>query len=311
MYSKKSEFVIGSRGSNLALFQANHVKNKILKKTGIKTSIKVIKTKGDIDLNTPLPKVGDKGFFTYEIEQQLINNQIDFAVHSLKDLPVKLDDNFKIGAVCKRSSPFDILIKNNQIDIKNKNKKIVIATGSLRRGIQLQTLNENIQLTDVRGNIETRINKLKKKNWDGLIMAKAALDRLKLDLDYYEFSVNEMVPSANQGTIAIEVCKNRTDLNETLALINDNQTYEISLIESLIIEKLNGGCKTPIGCFVKKTNDQIDISIFLSNLSGTKKIVEHLSFRNGKRSDIINNVMTILNEKGAESIILENNRFIK
>ena len=309
MFLNKNGLVIGTRGSNLALFQANYIKNEIVKKTGVETSIKVIKTKGDIDLNTPLPKVGDKGFFTAEIEQQLIENKIDFAVHSLKDLPVQLSDHFIIGAVSKRSSPFDIIVKKNKIDLKNK--KLVIATGSLRRSIQLKILNKKIKCVDIRGNIETRIIKLYQNNWDGLVMAKAAMDRLKLKLDYYEFKINEMIPSANQGTIAVEVCKNRTDLNEILDLINDKKAYEASLIESNIIEQLNGGCKTPIGCYVENNNGKTNISVFLSNIDGSKNIVEHFSFLNSKKSNIVKDVLHVLNKKDAKSIILENARLIK
>ena len=305
MLHSNTNLVIGTRGSQLAVNQANQVRDLIVNKTNIKVDIKIIKTKGDTDLLTPLKNINDKGFFTKEIERQLIENKIDLAVHSLKDLPTKLPENLKIGAVIKRDSPMDVIITKNKSSFNFIESHGTIATGSLRRELQLKLLNKNLKFVDIRGNIETRIKKLMNNNWNGLIMAKAAINRLNLKINYQEFKVNEMIPAANQGVIGIEVNDERTDLDDLLKLINDKKTRTISDIESSIIDQLNGGCTTPIGCLVNLNNDEYIINIFLSNKSGTKQIVKQFKFKSKSISDLTGEVVSELYSLGAKEIIKE------
>jgi len=305
MLHSNNNLVIGTRGSQLAINQANQVRDLIVNKTNIKVDIKIIKTKGDTDLLTPLKNINDKGFFTKEIEQQLIENKIDLAVHSMKDLPTKLPENLKIGAVIKRDSPMDVIITKNKSSFNFIESNGTIATGSLRRELQLKLLNKNLKFVDIRGNIETRIKKLMNNDWDGLVMAKAAINRLNLKINYQEFKVNEMIPAANQGVIGIEVNNKRTDLNDLLELINDKKTRTISDIESSIIDQLNGGCTTPIGCLVKLNNDEYIINIFLSNKSGTKQIVKQFKFKSKSISDLTGEVVSELYSLGAKEIVKE------
>ena len=305
MLHSKTKLVIGTRGSQLAINQANQVKDLIVNKTNIKVDIKIIKTKGDTDLLTPLKNINDKGFFTKEIEQQLIENKIDLAVHSMKDLPTKLPENLKIGAVIKRDSPMDVIIKKNKSSFNFHYNSGIIATGSLRRELQLKLLNKNLKFVDIRGNIETRIKKLMNNDWDGLIMAKAAINRLNLNINYQEFKINEMIPAANQGVIGIEVNDERTDLNDLLELINDKKTRTISDIENSIIDQLNGGCTTPIGCLVKLNDDEYIINTFLSNKSGTKQIVKQFKFKSKSVSDLTGEVVSKLHSLGAKEIVKE------
>lgn len=305
MLHSNTNLVIGTRGSQLAINQANQVRDLIVNKTNIKVDIKIIKTKGDTDLLTPLKNINDKGFFTKEIEQQLIENKIDLAVHSMKDLPTKLPENLKIGAVIKRDSPMDVIITKNKSSFNFLESHGTIATGSLRRELQLKLLNKNLKFVDIRGNIETRIKKLMNNNWDGLIMAKAAINRLNLKINYQEFKVNEMIPAANQGVIGIEVNDERTDLDDLLKLINDKKTRTISDIESSIIDQLNGGCTTPIGCLVNLNNDEYIINIFLSNKSGTKQIVKQFKFKSKSIFDLTGEVVSELYSLGAKEIVKE------
>jgi len=305
MLHSNTNLVIGTRGSQLAVNQANQVRDLIVNKTNIKVDIKIIKTKGDTDLLTPLKNINDKGFFTKEIERQLIENKIDLAVHSLKDLPTKLPENLKIGAVIKRDSPMDVIITKNKSSFNFIESHGTIATGSLRRELQLKLLNKNLKFVDIRGNIETRIKKLMNNNWDGLIMAKAAINRLNLKINHQEFKVNEMIPAANQGVIGIEVNDERTDLDDLLKLINDKKTRTISDIESSIIDQLNGGCTTPIGCLVNLNNDEYIINIFLSNKSGTKQIVKQFKFKSKSISDLTGEVVSELYSLGAKEIVKE------
>ncbi len=305
MLYSNTNLVIGTRGSQLAIKQANQVKDLIVNKTNVKVDIKIIKTKGDADLLTPLKNINDKGFFTKEIEQQLIENKIDLAVHSMKDLPTTLPENLTIGAVIKRDSPMDVLITKNKNPFNFNYSPGTIATGSLRRELQLKFINKNLKFVNIRGNIDTRIKKLMNSDWDGLIMAKAAINRLNLKLNYQEFKLNEMVPAANQGIIGIEINNKRSDLSDLLELINDKKTKTISDIESSIIDQLNGGCTTPIGCLVKLDNDQYIINIFLSNKSGTKQIIEHFNFKNKCVTDLTGEVISRLYSLGAKEIIKE------
>ena len=297
---------IATRESRLALWQANWVREKILAKfPKLDVQLVPMTTEGDQRLDRSLADIGGKGLFIKELEQALLDHRADLAVHSMKDLPTKLPENLKIGAVIKRDSPMDVIITKNKSSFNFIESHGTIATGSLRRELQLKFLNKNLKFVDIRGNIETRIKKLMNNNWDGLIMAKAAINRLNLKINYQEFKVNEMIPAANQGVIGIEVNDERTDLDDLLGFINDKKTRTISDIESSIIDQLNGGCTTPIGCLVNLNNDEYIINIFLSNKSGTKQIVKQFKFKSKSISDLTGEVVSELYSLGAKEIVNE------
>ena len=297
---------IGTRGSALARWQANHVKSLIEMKTKTPCQIKVISTRGDEDQTTPLPEVGDKGFFTAEIEAELLAKTIDVAVHSMKDLPADLSSDFKIGAVPKRVSYRDVMVTNSPIEFKDLPKNATIATGSLRRGLQIKSLRPDINIIDVRGNIDTRIQKLKDNNWDGLIMAEAAIKRLKLDVHYYTFSNDEMTPAAGQGAIAIQVTHDRNDLNQILSKINHNPSFMAVEIERHIINKLEGGCKTPVGCLAAIHKNELKIDAYLSDITGTLVIRISDSGQLSDKDKIIENIISAFMDDGAQKIIDSN-----
>jgi len=298
---------IGTRGSKLALWQANHIKFLIESKTNHLCSIHVISTKGDIDLETPLPEVGDKGFFTAEIEDELIKQNIDLAVHSTKDLPTKLNSNFIIGAIPKRGSYRDSIICNSPINCNTLLENSTIATGSIRRKLQLKSLFKNVNFVDIRGNIGTRISKLVKNNWDGVIMAEAAINRLNLDINYYSFSSNDIIPAAGQGAIAVQITKkHRQNIDRILKAINHKPTYLAVEIEREIVDALEGGCKTPIGCLATIRKNQINVIAYLSNMNGTKSIRISDSYSLRKKDAIINGIVNSFMEQGAKEIVEEN-----
>ena len=302
--------IIGTRGSALALWQANHVKSLIEIKTKTPCEIKVISTHGDEDQSTPLPKVGDKGFFTAEIEAELLIGTIDLAVHSMKDLPVDLGADFRIGAVPKRFSYRDVMVTNSPMDFENLPQNPIIATGSLRRELQIKSLQHDIETIDVRGNIHTRIKKLKDNNWDGLIMAEAAIKRLELDVHYYKFTNVEMTPAAGQGAVAIQVNKARNDLDQILSKINHNPSSTAIEIERQIINKLEGGCKTPTGCLASIKKNNIKIDAYLSDIPGTQVIRISDSGQLIDKDDIINNIITAFMDEGAQDIISANRKVL-
>ena len=254
----KTELVIGSRGSQLALWQSNHIKI-LLENTlqDIVCSVITIKTQGDQDQSIPLPNVGDKGFFTAEIESELRNRNIDLAVHSLKDLPVKLSNEFVIAAIPNRDSPFDVLIHNDLNSVDSLPQKAAVATSSIRRKVQLMNLRKDLQLVDVRGNVSTRIDKFNKNKWDGLIMAEAAINRLNLkNLNYTSLTLDQMIPAAGQGAIAVQILKERTDLHKQLICINHPDTFFETQLERSFVDQLGGGCQHPIAAYARFEKSQ-------------------------------------------------------
>ena len=299
------QLIIGTRGSSLALNQANEVKEKILSNFDIKVKIKVIKTEGDIDLNTPSRKILDKGFYTKEIEQLLNDSKIDLAVHSMKDLPLKLKSQFEISAVMKRKSPKDILITKRFSKLKDLPFNSTIGVGSLRRRLQLKLIRPDFQMVDVRGNIGTRIDKMYKNNWDGLIIAKAALERLNLNEKFIEFNIKQMVPASCQGIVAIESLKNRSELKNITSKINHPQTYLNGLIEREIALILEGGCKIPVGCYSEVYNNKVNLHTYIATDSGEKFIIETESGLLKDKKEIINSLIKKMNKKGLQEILNE------
>ena len=304
------KLIIGTRGSNLALNQAKSVKEKILKIfPDIKIDTKTIKTEGDIDLKTPIRNILDKGFYTKEIEKALLDSSINIAVHSMKDLPLELDSKFQIGAVLKRRSPMDVILSNNYKTINEFPGTPTIAVGSLRRRLQLKKIFPNVKLVDIRGNIETRIKKLIDNKWDGLIMAKAAIERLSIKHMFYEFNIDEMIPAPCQGIVAIENLKSDSELVPILDAINDNKTFKISRVERDIAKKLEGGCKVPVGCLATIEDNILHINAYIANNDGSMVIKEKISadLKEIDIDSIVNKLISNMSKNGLNDIL--NQRF--
>lgn len=252
---------IGTRKSKLALAQTNMVVNEI-KKYFPSINIEVVHftTKGDKVLNKPLINIGGKGVFVTEIEDALLNKEIDLAVHSAKDLPLKLQDNLTISAVLKRGNYRDALVtvKGKEIDFS---KETVIGTGSNRRKLAFKNLYPNAAFKDIRGNVDTRLNKLYNGEYDGIILAMAGLERLDLLSDsrftFTPFDYKEFVPAPCQGIIAIESRNN--DLTEILSKINHKDTFYSFQTERHILNILNADCGMPLGAYSFVENNKINV----------------------------------------------------
>lgn len=279
---------IGTRKSKLALAQTNMVVNEI-KKYFPSTNIEVVHftTKGDKVLNKPLINIGGKGVFVTEIEDALINKEIDLAVHSAKDLPLKLQDNLTISAVLKRGNYRDTLVtvKGKVIDFS---KETVIGTGSNRRKLAFKNLYPNAAFKDIRGNVDTRLNKLYNGEYDGIILAMAGLERLDLLSDsrftFTPFDYKEFVPAPCQGIIAIESRNN--DLTEILSKINHQDTFYSFQTERHILNILNADCGMPLGAYSFVENNKINV-VYTSD---SKEIIT--------KSDLIENRYSL-----AESVV--------
>ncbi|MBU0558793.1 MAG: hydroxymethylbilane synthase [Bacteroidetes bacterium] len=280
-----NKIVIGSRSSDLALWQAKFVKRELEKNnTGLKIKIKLINTKGDKILDVALSKIGDKGLFTKELEVALLNKEIDIAVHSLKDLQTDIPKGLVLAAVIKRHDVEDVLIARKKgMTIEKLPEGATVATGSLRRRSQLKHLRPDIKIVELRGNVPTRIKKFLESNWDGIILARAGVERLKLKK--YVSSIiplNEMLPAVGQGALGIEIHKDNKFAAEVVKSIHDANTYAAVIAERTLLKVLEGGCQVPIGAYAEVTNSGLYLDGFVGSLDG------FISFRKrvrGKKSE--------------------------
>jgi len=269
---KKEKLVIGSRGSELALWQANFVKKELERKNkNLSVEIKIIKTKGDKILDVALSKIGDKGLFTKEIENELLNRNIDIAVHSLKDLQTDIPDGLKLAAVTKRHNVEDVLIARKKgIRIKDLKENAVVATGSLRRKAQLLHLRPDLKIVDLRGNVPTRIKKFIESDWDAIILARAGIERLKMNKYISSIiSTEEILPAVGQGALGIEIHKENIFAEKILKSINDENTFIAVRAERALLKYLEGGCQIPIGAFAEVKPNGLYLDAVIASIDGT------------------------------------------
>ncbi len=272
---KNERVRIGSRGSELALWQARWVQNELTKRfPKINVTIHIIKTTGDKILDSPLSKIGSKALFTKEIERALLANEIDLAVHSLKDLPTELPDGLTIGAICKRDDMRDVFIphpSNPKRKLLEQAQGAKIATGSLRRKCQLLHLRPDFEIIDVRGNLNTRLKKLDASDWAGMILARAGLVRLQWENRIGEtFEPDVMLPAVGQGALAIEVRTDDDRISEVIAELHHTPTAQAAMAERSLLRRLEGGCQVPIGTYGRiKSNENEEPTLLLDALIGS------------------------------------------
>lgn len=240
------KLTIATRGSKLALWQSNHIKNQ-LENIGYEVELKIFKTKGDKILDTPLALIGGKGLFTKELEDAMLRGEADLAVHSLKDVPTQLPEGLVLGAITKREVVNDALLSPSYQSIEDLPPNAVVGTTSLRRRMQLLHLRPDLKIKDLRGNVDTRIKKLKNGEFDAIILAYAGLKRLGF-LDSVEFvekiDENVMIPAMGQAALGIEC---RPDVLEIVRKLNDQKSWIETTIERDFVDVLQGGCQVPIG----------------------------------------------------------------
>lgn len=273
---KKYTVKIGTRGSQLALFQAELTKSKLLEKfPEITVEIVVIKTKGDKILDVALSKIGDKGLFTKEIENALLAGEVDMAVHSLKDLPTTLPEGLELGAVLERAEFRDALVSKDGRKLHELTENDLIATSSLRRKASLLWYNKNFQITDIRGNVNTRLRKMEEGYCDAMIMAAAGLQRLELDKYITEIITPEIIiPAASQGIIAIESRIGGSATDKLLSTINHEPTWIAGEAERGFLRAIEGGCQVPVGCFSKLNENEISLTGFVASMDGSVYLLE-------------------------------------
>lgn len=250
------EVRVGTRGSKLALWQAHHLQS-LLNDQGVASSLKIIKTKGDQIQDIGFSKIEGKGFFTKEIEDALLDGAIDVAVHSMKDLPTSMVEELRIGALSSRADPADILIIGRHAYDPARRTRIragaLIGTSSIRRKVQLLHFDNSLLLTDIRGNVPTRIRKIDEGIVDAVVLAKAGIDRLNIDLTDYEtlsFNPCEFVPAPAQGVNAYQCRSDDKAILRILKKVHHKEVANCTNIERLILRQLDGGCQLPLGVYV-------------------------------------------------------------
>ena len=304
----KQKIIIGSRGSELALWQANHVKKLIEKKhRSVQVDIKIIKTKGDKILDVALSKIGDKSLFTKELEIELFEKRVDLAVHSLKDLQTIIPDGLKLAAVSRRHEVEDALIgRKKGITIHSLKDGAVVATGSLRRRCQLLHLRPDITVVDLRGNVPSRIDKFLKSDWDAIILARAGVERLNLEKYISSYiSTDDILPAVGQGALGIEIHKENKIVDEIVQSIHHEETYLSVLAERSLLRTLEGGCQVPIGAYAEVKSTGLYLDAMVGSLDGSLTFRKKIRGSKSKAEKVGESLAKDLLKAGARQVLKE------
>lgn len=290
----------------MALWQANWVKDLLQEHhSDLAVDIKIIKTSGDIIQDVPLAKIGGKGLFVKEIEEGLLKSEVDFAVHSMKDMPIIFPVNLCIACVTKRENPFDALISKNDIKLDDLPKGAKIGTGSLRRMSQLLYYRPDLKLVPLRGNLETRLKKLETEGLDAIILAAAGLIRLGWSDRITEIIPPEiLLPAMGQGAVGIETRKNDVDNQILLADLDDEETHYALDAERALVSQLEGGCNVPIGSYATLNGDQITLTGLVASLDGKTMYKKELT-------DLKTNAVALGRKMGNELIEMGADRIMQ
>ena len=273
---KSKKIIIGSRGSKLALIYAEKAKEKILKvskELNIESvEIKKITTAGDLNQKDRLSEIGGKGLFSKKIEIELLENKIDIAVHALKDMPSDETEGLITNCFLERNDPREVLISKNKIKFKDLNQNSIIGTSSFRREFQLKNKRSDLNYKLIRGNVDTRINKLNQNLYDAVILSYAGINSLNLDEYISEiFSIEEIIPSAGQGVIALQCKSDDEYIKNLLKKINHENTFNSAQAERNVLKVLEGDCETAVGAISEINNENITLQGELFSLDGKER----------------------------------------
>jgi hydroxymethylbilane synthase len=267
---------IGSRGSALARWQADHIAAE-LRDRGHQVSIEILVTTGDRVQHAPFMQVGTKGMFTKEIEEALADGRIDLAVHSLKDLPTELSEEFTIAAIPKRADPRDAFVSVHHGNFAALPPGAIVGTSSLRRQAQLRALRADLDIRELRGNVDTRLRKLHQGQYDAIILAAAGLDRLCLAADVKQlFAPEEMCPAAGQGALAIECRTNDKTTRAAVSALDDAAAHFAVLVERGVLATLGGGCHLPVGVYCEPVKNGWTLTGVVARPDGSQVLREQM-----------------------------------
>ncbi|OLE55223.1 MAG: hydroxymethylbilane synthase [Acidobacteria bacterium 13_1_20CM_3_53_8] len=306
----KSHLIIGSRGSKLALWQSEWVKAQLEElHDGLEVFIEIIKTSGDANLRAPLAVIGGKGVFTKELEEALLDERIDLAVHSLKDLPTVLPDRLSISAITEREDARDALILNPNLfiekpSIKNLPQSAVVGTSSMRRMAQLKHLRRDLEIKDIRGNVDTRLRKLDEGEYQAIVLASAGLRRLGLSNRISAaIGTDEMIPAVGQGALGIETREGDVETNALLSSLNHAETRAACTAERALLRALGGGCQLPIAAHAMVNDGRLKIEGLVAAVSGEAVVRASTEGAASEAEAVGNELASILRRQGADSIL--------
>lgn len=302
------KLAIATRGSKLALWQAEHVKKVLEKKNkDLEVEIKIYKTTGDKILDTPLAKIGGKGLFTKEIEEAMLRGEAQIAVHSLKDFPIDFPPEFKLSAISKREDVRDALLSEKYSHLEDLPTNAIVGTTSLRRKMQILSYRDDLIIKDLRGNINTRIQKLKDGEFDAIILATAGINRLGLN-DIVKFitpiDTHVMIPPMGQASLAIETVNDEKVL-KIVSTLNDENAFIETKIERDFIRVLNGGCQVPIGVNAKLSGNEIKVRAIIGLPNGQKMIREEINATKKEYEDLGVKLANLMIKRGAKELLDE------
>jgi len=301
------ELRIGTRGSQLALFQANWVKDQLVRThPDLKVTLIKIKTTGDKIQDAPLAKIGGKGVFVKEIEEALIQERVDLAVHSIKDVPTEFPTGLHLSVITKREDPRDVLISRDGKTLKDLPHGAKIGTSSLRRQAQLLHFRSDFELIPLRGNLDTRLKKLKAMNLDGIVLALAGVKRLGLKEKITEIIPTDIsLPAIGQGALGIETRMDGEEVESQIRFLNDQDSSIPITAERAFLKKLEGGCQVPIAAYARTIGATLQIDGLVGTIDGKRLIRHHMEGPAEKAESLGTELAEILLGKGAKEILDE------
>tara|TARA_Y100000815_G_scaffold193847_1_gene177292 strand:- start:542 stop:1450 length:909 start_codon:yes stop_codon:yes gene_type:complete len=298
---KSKKIIIGSRGSKLALIYAERARAKILKFCP-EVEIKKITTTGDINQKDRLSEIGGKGLFSKQIENELLNEKIDIAVHALKDMPSDETEDLLINCFLERNDPREVLISHNNDLIKDLKPNSIVGTSSFRREFQLKKIRSDLNYKLIRGNVDTRIKKLNEKSYDAIILSYAGIQSLKLDKNISQiFSTREIIPSVGQGVVALQCRKNDSEIIKLLDKVNHKLTNICVIAERQFLKVLEGDCETAVGAIANLVGDQINLEAELFSIDGKQRFYHKASKNINYSSELGREVGEILKKESNNS----------
>ncbi|GAB4374645.1 MAG: hydroxymethylbilane synthase [Calditrichia bacterium] len=298
---------LGTRGSTLALWQTDWVKKRLAEKyPEVEFQTVIIKTTGDKILDSPLSRIGDKGLFTRELDQALLDGRIDLAVHSMKDVPTQYDAGLTIGAVTERWDVRDALISREGKSLDDLPEGAIIATGSLRRKAQLLHLRPDFTIVDIRGNLQTRLQKFDQSDWQGMILATAGLERLNLhERISQRIPTDIILPAVGQGCFAVMLRRNDEAVAEMLQAVHCPEVAFPVFAERALLRTIEGGCQVPLGAFGEVQNGGIMLRACIASLDGKKFVKDQISGPLGQYERLGKSLAEKLIAAGGDEILRE------
>jgi hydroxymethylbilane synthase len=297
---------IGTRGSLLAKWQAESVRKQLFQATGVEAEIVIIKTAGDKMQQAPLTQIGGKGIFIKELEEALLDESIDLAVHSVKDIPTDTPSRLCFPAVCRRDDVRDCLVSANGATLANLRQGARVGTSSLRRQAQLRHIRPDLDTRDLRGNIDTRLRKVESGEYDAILLSKAGLDRLGWSQRIAEIlSPDVCMPAVGQGAIAVEARLKDTEAADVLAKLDDAETRTAIIAERALLGALHGGCQVPIGGWARIERGELVLEACVCSVDGLQYVKQRATAPPERAAQLGEHMARLLMEAGAQSILEE------